>query len=154
MWLSKHCNGHYVTTQACTLISWGCAHLRWCGSLEDYTLWRCNIPPSPCAGALCPAQAIIWYVLDLYFDHCDQLYFDTLDWFIVLELCFLTLYCDIKPFGSSTLSIFPLWQPAGPQADNISPSLQTLIVRRAGLLWSQQDFGWWWSVPLSSASLY
>ena len=29
-----------------------------------------------------------------------------------------------------------------------------LIVRRAGLLWSQQDFEWWWSVPLSSASLY
>ena len=22
------------------------------------------------------------------------------------------------------------------------------IVRRAGLLWSQQDFEWWWSVPL------
>ena len=28
------------------------------------------------------------------------------------------------------------------------------IVRRAGLLWSQQDFEWLWSVPLSSASLY
>ena len=28
------------------------------------------------------------------------------------------------------------------------------IVRRAGLIWSQQDFEWWWSVPLSSASLY
>ena len=23
MWLSKHCSGHYVTTQAYTLISWG-----------------------------------------------------------------------------------------------------------------------------------
>ena len=22
MWLSKHCSGHYVTTQACTLIHW------------------------------------------------------------------------------------------------------------------------------------
>ena len=29
-----------------------------------------------------------------------------------------------------------------------------VFVRRAGLLWSQQDFEWWWSVPLSSASLY
>ena len=29
-----------------------------------------------------------------------------------------------------------------------------LFVRRAGLLWSQQDFEWLWSVPLSSASLY
>ena len=38
MWLTKHCSGHYVTTQACTLISWGCVHLRWCGSLEDYML--------------------------------------------------------------------------------------------------------------------
>ena len=38
MWLSKHCSGHYVTTQVCTLISWGCVHLRWCGALEDYTL--------------------------------------------------------------------------------------------------------------------
>ena len=28
------------------------------------------------------------------------------------------------------------------------------IVRRAGLMRSQQDFEWWWSVPLSSASLY
>ena len=33
-------------------------------------------------------------------------------------------------------------------------ALLSLIVRRAGLLWSQQDFEWWWSVPLSSASLY
>ena len=40
MWLSKHCSGHYVTTQACTLISWGCVHLRWCGLLEDYTLCK------------------------------------------------------------------------------------------------------------------
>ena len=39
MWLIKHCSGHYVTTQVCTLISWGCVHLRWCGSLEDNTLW-------------------------------------------------------------------------------------------------------------------
>ena len=29
-----------------------------------------------------------------------------------------------------------------------------IIVRRAGLLWSQQDFEWLWSVALSSASLY
>ena len=29
-----------------------------------------------------------------------------------------------------------------------------VIVRHAGLLWSQQDFEWLWSVPLSSASLY
>ena len=36
MWLSKHYSGHYVTTQTCTLISWSCVHLRWCGSLEDY----------------------------------------------------------------------------------------------------------------------
>ena len=28
------------------------------------------------------------------------------------------------------------------------------FVRRAGLMRSQQDFEWWWSVPLSSASLY
>ena len=37
MWLSKPCSGHYVTTQVCTLISWGFEHLRWCGSLEDCT---------------------------------------------------------------------------------------------------------------------
>ena len=30
----------------------------------------------------------------------------------------------------------------------------SFIVRRAGLLWSQQDFEWLWFVPLSSASLY
>ena len=42
MWLYKHCSGHYVTTQACTQISWSRVHLRWCGSLEDYTLWDCN----------------------------------------------------------------------------------------------------------------
>ena len=32
--------------------------------------------------------------------------------------------------------------------------MRPIIVRRAGLIWSQQDFEWWWSVPLSSASLY
>ena len=31
---------------------------------------------------------------------------------------------------------------------------QWLIVRRVGLMRSQQDFEWWWSVPLSCASLY
>ena len=43
MWLSKHCSGHYVTTQACTLISWGCVHLRWCGALENYTLCKTRL---------------------------------------------------------------------------------------------------------------
>ena len=40
--------------------------------------------------------------------------------------------------------------------DNYSVGFQmpNVIVRRAGLLWSQQDFEWLWSVPLSSASLY
>ena len=33
-------------------------------------------------------------------------------------------------------------------------SWNMFIVRRAGLLWWQQDFEWLWSVPLSSASLY
>ena len=33
-------------------------------------------------------------------------------------------------------------------------TMRHFIVRRAGLLWSQQDFEWLWSVPLSSASLY
>ena len=42
MWLSKHCSGHYVTTQACTIILWGCGHLRWCGALENYTLCMRN----------------------------------------------------------------------------------------------------------------
>ena len=31
---------------------------------------------------------------------------------------------------------------------------QSYSQRRAGLFWSQQDFEWLWSVPLSSASLY
>ena len=30
----------------------------------------------------------------------------------------------------------------------ISPSINGIIVRRAGQLWSQQDFEWRWSVPL------
>ena len=37
---------------------------------------------------------------------------------------------------------------------SLSIMFSCFIVRRAGLLWSQQDFEWWWSVPLSSASLY
>ena len=36
----------------------------------------------------------------------------------------------------------------------VDPIRKCVIVRRAGLLWSQQDFEWLWSVPLSSASLY
>ena len=38
--------------------------------------------------------------------------------------------------------------------ENYKPVKYRFIVRRAGLLWSQQDFEWLWSVPLSSASLY
>ena len=58
-----------------------------------------------------------------------------------LELCFLTPYCDIKPFGSSTLSVFPVWQPAGFQADNISPSLQTLILPCKLSIWQPDKYG-------------
>ena len=66
-----------------------------------------------------------------------------------LELCFLTPYCDIKPFGSSTLSVFPLWQPAGLQADNISSSLQLLTHPLLGCQYDNLTVGgqgWclWW----------
>ena len=37
---------------------------------------------------------------------------------------------------------------------DVNVMIRIFIVRRAGLLWSQQDFEWLWSVPLSSASLY
>ena len=36
----------------------------------------------------------------------------------------------------------------------VDEKIPRVIVRLAGLLWSQQDFEWWWSVPLSSALLY
>ena len=41
--------------------------------------------------------------------------------------------------------ILDLWHLKGA----LSSRIWTLIVRRAGLLWSQQDFEWRWSVPLS-----
>ena len=40
------------------------------------------------------------------------------------------------------------------QVSKVQGGVVPVIVRRAGLLWSQQDFEWLWSVPLSSASLY
>ena len=36
---------------------------------------------------------------------------------------------------------------------HLMTSSWVFIVRHAGLIWSQQDFEWWWSVPLSSASV-
>ena len=53
-----------------------------------------------------------------------------------------------------TINLKSIWWYLGPEIffqilDNV-----ILFVRRAGLLWSQQDFEWLWSVPLSSASLY
>ena len=47
---------------------------------------------------------------------------------------------------NSNFSLFIIFQ--------VNQNTMKIIVRRAGLLWSQQDFEWWWSVPLSSASLY
>ena len=41
-----------------------------------------------------------------------------------------------------------------PLSLTFSMDVTSVIGRRAGLLLSQQDFEWWWSVPLSSASLY
>ena len=75
MWLSKHCSGHYVTTQACTVISRGCVHLRWCGSLEDCTLCITpgtslvnEAPPMPLRASSHPGSpnspscsALAWY---------------------------------------------------------------------------------------------
>ena len=59
MWLSKHCSGHYVTTQACTLISWGCVHLRWCGALDDYTLWKFGLKMGKCF-IITPKECCSW----------------------------------------------------------------------------------------------
>ena len=61
-------------------------------------------------------------------------------WWCKLTICF---FCSFQSWALLPWSIF----------SNIYLVL-TLIVRRAGLLWSQQDFEWLWSVPLSSASLY
>ena len=53
----------------------------------------------------------------------------------------ISMHCGLKVVLACTLRYVKSW-------------LGRLIIRRAGLLWSQQDFEWWWSVPLSSASLY
>ena len=48
----------------------------------------------------------------------------------------------------------PTWGPSGADRTQVGHMLvpwfwdDTVIVRRAGLLWSQQDFEWRWSVPL------
>ena len=56
-----------------------------------------------------------------------------------------------------------VWNKCGTKGDNLCvggnckylwSSLPSVIVRHAGLMRSQQDFEWWWSVPLSSALLY
>ena len=44
----------------------------------------------------------------------------------------------IKQNGNHNMINIHLWPVMG----------WAFIVRRAGLLWSQQDFEWWWSVPL------
>ena len=46
------------------------------------------------------------------------------------------------------------WSSADKRCSDYIWVINNLIVRRAGLMRSQQDFEWWWSVPLSSASLY
>ena len=62
------------------------------------------------------------------------------------QVCIGLIQAYLKPFTlrihSEASCCFPLY------------IVQIFIVRRAGLLWSQQDFEWWWSVPLSSATLY
>ena len=54
-----------------------------------------------------------------------------------LNLCFHRLICD-------RYHIFP----SNPKTYQQIMNLFLLFVRRAGLLWSQQDFEWRWSVPL------
>ena len=65
------------------------------------------------------------------------------------------------PLNDIPCNFFSLARVMGEMNDKfcsyISQIIQTgykFIVRRAGLIWSHQDFEWWWSVPLSSASLY
>ena len=50
----------------------------------------------------------------------------------------------LRPIGLSPGS----WQTSLGLGSMSRYSAQILIVRRAGLLWSQQDFEWRWSVPL------
>ena len=40
------------------------------------------------------------------------------------------------------------WNPSKQMARTLIIKCMVFIVRRAGLLWSQQDFEWRWSVPL------
>ena len=52
---------------------------------------------------------------------------------------------------------FNWWPVNSPHKETVKReklSFDDVIVRRAGLIWWQQDFEWWWSVPLSSASLH
>ena len=72
---------------------------------------------------------------------------------------------DSKVHGANMGPIWARQDPGGPDVGPMSFAIwevvaalsrnsSVFIVRRAGLLWSQQDFEWLWSVPLSSASLY
>ena len=50
--------------------------------------------------------------------------------------------------GAGAVDVTTMSSPVVPWAVTMTACDATVIVRRAGLLWSQQDFEWRWSVPL------
>ena len=63
------------------------------------------------------------------------------------------LWCSTHSI-MTTESSHTIIQSSEDRPTHFTYACMRVIVRRAGLLWSQQDFEWLWSVPLSSASLY
>ena len=61
--------------------------------------------------------------------------------------CGKKLVCIINNFNVMQFKYFTSWMDNVLYLD-IYTMLHCFIVRRAGLLWSQQDFEWRWSVPL------
>ena len=81
--------------------------------------------------------------------HCIQMAYTVGSWFsFEKNLIFMWLYLSFM------YSYFALKKTNNHQTSNIRHTksqsfyVSHLIVRRAGLLWSQQDFEWRWSVPL------
>ena len=69
----------------------------------------------------------------------------------VFEQCLTLLHPELTPWWSFLLAAcYNEKQPDIPSPPSLTcaPSRSIVIVRRAGLLWSQQDFEWRWSVPL------
>ena len=136
--------------QCCWIISW------WRHHMETFSALLALCAGNSLVTGEFPAQRPVTQSFDVFFylRLNKRLSKRSWGWWCETPLRSLWRHRSVKLFWLPKYVLAPILHRCRVLREKSTFQNIIIIVRRAGLLWSQQDFEWWWSVPLSSASLY